>query len=46
MGKVKIENKKVGLLDRVLNSVERVGKKLPDPVTILFKLCGIIFELS
>ena len=46
MGKVKIENKKVGLLDRVLNSVERVGNKLPDPVTIFFILCGVIFVLS
>lgn len=45
MGKVK-ENKKVGLLDRVLNSVERVGNKLPDPVTIFFILCGVIFVLS
>lgn len=46
MGKVKTENKKVGLLDRVLNSVERVGNKLPDPVTIFFILCGVIFVLS
>lgn len=46
MGKVKIENKKVGLLDRVLNSVERVGNKLPDHVTIFFILCGVIFVLS
>jgi len=36
LGKVKIENKKVGLLDRVLNSVERVGNKLPDHVTIYY----------
>ena len=46
MRKLKEENKKIGLLDKVLNSVERVGNKLPDPVTIFFILCGIIFILS
>lgn len=46
MGKVKVEENKVGILDRLLNSVERVGNKLPDPVTIFFILCGVIFVLS
>ena len=45
MSKVK-ENKKIGLLDRTLNWVERVGNKLPDPVTIFFILCGVILILS
>ena len=39
-------NKKVGLLNRLLNLVERVGNKLPDPVTIFFILCGVILILS
>lgn len=39
-------NKKIGLLNRLLNLVERVGNKLPDPVTIFFILCGVIFILS
>jgi len=45
LSKVK-ENKKVGLLDKTLNWVERVGNKLPDPVTIFFILCGVILILS
>ena len=45
MDKVK-SNKKIGLLNRVLNLVERVGNKLPDPVTIFFILCGVILILS
>ena len=45
MNKVK-SSKKVGLLNRLLNLVEKVGNKLPDPVTIFFILCGLIFILS
>lgn len=44
--KVKIENKENGLLNKILNGIEKVGNKLPDPVTIFIILCAFIFILS
>lgn len=38
--------KKVSLLDRFLNFVERVGNKLPDPATIFLGLAILIILLS
>lgn len=45
MSKVK-EQKKEGLLMRFLNIVEKVGNKLPDPVTIFVILCFVVMILS
>lgn len=47
MGKAKVkEEKKQGLLMRFLNVVERVGNKLPDPVTIFVILWFVVMILS
>ena len=45
MNKIK-EQKKEGLLMRFLNLVERVGNKLPDPVTIFVILWFVVMILS
>ncbi|MBC5996876.1 AbgT family transporter [Romboutsia ilealis] len=37
---------KVSFFDRMLNGIERVGNKLPDPVTIFLGLCVVIMILS
>ena len=37
---------KVSFFDRMLNGIERVGNKLPDPVTIFLGLCVVIIILS
>ncbi|MGL5316408.1 MAG: AbgT family transporter, partial [Peptostreptococcaceae bacterium] len=44
--KVKIENKENGLLNKILNGIEKVGNKLPDPVTIFMILCVFVLILS
>lgn len=47
MGKAKVNvEKKEGLLMRFLNVVERVGNKLPDPVTIFVILWFVVMILS
>ncbi|MDO5795350.1 MAG: AbgT family transporter, partial [Turicibacter sp.] len=47
MGKVKTENyEKQGLMMRFLNGVERVGNKMPDPVTIFVILWFVVLILS
>ncbi|HSQ89648.1 AbgT family transporter [Romboutsia sp.] len=49
MGKQAIKQKndnENGLLNKVLNGIERVGNKLPDPVTIFMILCIVVFVLS
>ena len=47
MAKAKTEKtQKQGLLMRFLNVVERVGNKLPDPVTIFFILWFVVMILS
>lgn len=38
--------KKDSLLNKMLNTVERVGNKLPDPVTIFLGLCIIVIVTS
>lgn len=44
--KVKIENKENGILNKILNGIEKVGNKLPDPVTIFMILCVFVLILS
>ena len=39
-------NNENGLLNKVLNNIEKVGNKLPDPVTIFMILCAVVFILS
>ena len=39
-----IEKKK--LSDKILTSIETVGNKLPDPVTMFVALCAIILVVS
>ena len=47
MGKVKTENyEKQGRMMRFLNGVERVGNKMPDPVTIFVILWFVVLILS
>ncbi|RDY26328.1 AbgT family transporter [Romboutsia weinsteinii] len=46
MGKSKSMKKKGSVLDSILNWVEKVGNKLPDPVTIFIILSVVVFILS
>lgn len=38
--------KKPGLLDRWMNVIEKLGNKLPDPITLFIILIGIVMGLS
>lgn len=40
------EKKKKGLLDRILDAIERVGNKLPDPITLFLGLAIIVVLIS
>lgn len=40
------EKKKKGLLDRILDGIERVGNKLPDPITLFLGLAIIVVLIS
>ena len=40
------EKNKKGLLDRILDSIERVGNKLPDPITMFLGLAVIVVLVS
>ena len=42
----KIEKEKLSLLNKMLNKVEVVGNKMPDPTTIFVILCILIFIIS
>lgn len=47
MGKIETKNQeKQGFMMRLLNGVERVGNKLPDPVTIFVMLWFVVIILS
>jgi aminobenzoyl-glutamate transport protein len=37
---------KLGLMQRILNKIEVVGNKLPQPVTLFAILIGIVLVLS
>jgi aminobenzoyl-glutamate transport protein len=41
-----VEAKKKGLVLRMLDGIERVGNRLPDPVTLFFILCLIVMGFS
>lgn len=43
---MKEETNKKGLLDKILDGVERAGNKLPDPITMFLGLAGIVVVLS
>lgn len=40
------EKTKKGLLDRILDAIERVGNKLPDPITLFLGLAVIVVLIS
>ncbi len=40
------EKKKEGLLDRILDAIERAGNKLPDPITLFLSLAIIVVLIS
>ncbi|MBQ8647649.1 MAG: AbgT family transporter [Oscillospiraceae bacterium] len=40
------ETKKKGLLDRILDAIERVGNKLPDPITLFLGLSVAVVLIS
>ena len=40
------EKTKKGLLDRILDAIERVGNKLPDPITMFLGLAVIVVLIS
>ena len=40
------ETKKKGLLDRILDAIERVGNKLPDPITLFLGLAIAVVLIS
>ena len=42
----KVEKEKLSLLNKMLNKVEVVGNKMPDPTTIFVILCFLIFIIS
>ena len=42
----KVEKEKLSLLNKMLNKVEVVGNKMPDPTTIFVILCILIFIIS
>ena len=42
----KFEKEKLSLLNKMLNKVEVVGNKMPDPTTIFVILCVLIFIIS
>lgn len=46
MGKVAVEKKKVGILDRWMNAIERIGNKLPDPTTLFIILALLVVVMS
>ncbi len=46
VGKEISENKKSNFFDRMLNGIEVVGNKLPDPVTLFAILCILIILIS
>ena len=39
----KVEKEKLSLLNKILNKIEVVGNKMPDPTTIFVILCILIF---
>ena len=46
MTKEKTKKEKVGMLDRILDSIERVGNKLPDPITLFLGLAVVVVIIS
>lgn len=46
MAKEKTKKEKVGLLDRMLDSIERVGNRLPDPITLFLGLAVGVAVIS
>ncbi|MEY8337590.1 AbgT family transporter [Lachnospiraceae bacterium 62-35] len=46
MGDEKTTKVKKGLLDRILDSIERVGNKLPDPITLFLGLAVLVTLIS
>lgn len=43
---MKEEKAKKGLLDRILDTIERVGKRLPDPITLFLGLAIVVVLIS
>ena len=46
MTKEKTKKEKVGMLDRILDSIERVGNKLPDPITLFLGLAVVVVKIG
>lgn len=46
MAKEKTGTEKKGMLDRILDSIERVGNKLPDPITLFLGLAVAVVIIS
>ena len=42
----KVEKEKLSLLNKMLNKVEVVGNKMPDPTTIFVIICILFFFIS
>ena len=43
---MKEEKAKKGLLDRILDTIERVGNRLPDPITLFLGLAIVVVLIS
>jgi aminobenzoyl-glutamate transport protein len=41
-----VEHQKPGLVQRVLDLIERVGNKVPHPAILFLALCGAVIVLS